>query len=134
MFDIDKHEKKILVVGYRNKIIETKDKWNQLNILDMQYMLGNNCRRPLLHTSKSYIWIEETNERINQFSIGYIINPNFHKNKAFKEQLKGFLKKIFGPSINIHIGKILLKKNTRVLALVMLYENGGGIKGKFSEC
>ena len=28
-----------------------------------------------------------------------------------------------GPSTNIHIGKILLKDNTRVLALVVFYEN-----------
>ena len=29
MFDIDNHEKEILSVGYKNKTIETKDKWNQ---------------------------------------------------------------------------------------------------------
>ena len=60
--------------------------------------------------AKRYIWLEETNDRINQFSVGYIINPNFHKNKAFKEKVKGFLKNTFVPSTNIHIGKILLKK------------------------
>ena len=53
MFDIDNHEKEILAVGYKNKKIETKDKWNQLNILDMQYLLGTNCRRSLLHMYKS---------------------------------------------------------------------------------
>ena len=50
----------------------------------MQYMLGANCRMPLLHMSKSYIWIEETNQRINEFSIGYMMNPNLYKNIAFK--------------------------------------------------
>ena len=57
-----------------------------------------------------------------------MINPNFHKNKAFKEQVKGCLKNIFGPYTNIHIGKILLNKNTRVLTLVMFYENRGKFK------
>ena len=52
MFDIDNHEKEILAVSYGNKTIETKDKWNQINLLDMQYLLGTNCRRPLLHISK----------------------------------------------------------------------------------
>ena len=58
MFDIDNHENEILAVGYENKINESKDKWNKLNLLDMQSLLGNNC-----------IWIEETNQRINEFSI-----------------------------------------------------------------
>ena len=49
MFDIDNHEKDILAVGYKNKTIETKDKWNQINLLDMQSLLGTNCCRPLLH-------------------------------------------------------------------------------------
>ena len=55
MFDIGNHENDILEVGYENKTIETKDKCNQLNILDIQSLLGTNCCRPLLHMSKSYI-------------------------------------------------------------------------------
>ena len=73
--------------------------------------------------SKSYIWIEETNQRINDLSIGYLMNPHLNTNKASREQVMGCLKNTFGPSTNINIGKILLKKNTRVLALVMFYEN-----------
>ena len=59
----------------------------------MQCMLGNNCRRLLLNMSKSYIWIEETNQRINEFSIGYMMNPNLNTNRAFREQVKVCLKK-----------------------------------------
>ena len=88
MFNIDNHEKDILAVDYKNKIIETKDKWNQINILDMQYLLGANCRMPLLHMSKSYIWLEETNQRINEFSIGYMMNPNLNRNRSFRDQVK----------------------------------------------
>ena len=68
MFDIDNHEKEILAVGYKNKTIETKEKWNQINLLDMQYLLGTNCLRPLLHMSKSYIWLEEKKESIKNFN------------------------------------------------------------------
>ena len=64
--------------------IETKDKWNQMNILNMQSMLVDNGRMPLLHMYKSYIWLEETNQRINEFSIGYIMNPTLYRNRAFK--------------------------------------------------
>ena len=123
MFDIDNYEKEILAVGYENKIIETRDKWNKLNLIDMQSLLGTNHHLTLSHMDRSFIWLEETNQRINEFSIGYMMNPNFHKNKAFREQVKVRFKNTFGTSTNAHIGKRLLKENKRVLALVMLYEN-----------
>ena len=40
------------------KKIETKDKWNQINVLSMEYALGANCRMPLLHMPNRKIWIE----------------------------------------------------------------------------
>ena len=106
--------------------IGTKDKWNQLNIIEIQSMLGTNHRPPLSHMAKSCIWLEERYQRINEFSIGYIINPNLHKNKVFRKQVKVCIKNTFGTSTNAHIGKIFLKENTRVLELVMFYENRGG--------
>ena len=63
-----------------------------------------------------------------------MMNPNLHKNKAIKEQVKVCLKNTFGPSTNIHIGKILLKENTRVLELVTFYDNREKVQGKCSEC
>ena len=72
--------------------IETEDKWNQLNFIDIQSLLGTNHRLPLSHMSISFIWLEEKNQRINEFSIGYMMNPNFHKNKDLREQVKVCLK------------------------------------------
>ena len=112
MFDIDNHDKEILAVGYENKTIEYKYKLNQLNIVDMKSLLGTNSR------------LEEKNQCINDFSIGYTMNPNLHKNKAFNEQVKGLLKNTFGPSTNIHIGKILLKKYKSVSIGYILWEWG----------
>ena len=71
--------------------------------------------------AESYIWSEETNQRINEFSIGYMMNPNLSTNKAFKEQVKLCMKATFSTSTITHISKILLKPNTRVLALVMFF-------------
>ena len=71
----------------------------------MQSLLGTKHYMPLTHMAKIYIWLEETNQRINQFSIGYMMNPNLHKNKGFREQVKGCLKNTFGPSTNIYIDK-----------------------------
>ena len=73
-------------------------------------MSGDNCRMPLLHMSKSYIWLEEKNQRINAFSIGYTMNPTLYKNRAFIEQMKVCFKNIFGPDTTSQINKILQKK------------------------
>ena len=108
--NIDQYEKEILAVYYINERIETKYKWNQINVLNMQSMLGANCRIPLLHMSKSYIWLGETNQIINELSIGYMMNPNLYKNRAFKDQVKVCFKHTFGPDTTSHINKILQKK------------------------
>ena len=56
---------------------------------------ANHCLQ-LLHMSKSFIFIEETEECINDFDIGYMIRPNFHVNKSFKEQVINFMNNNFG--------------------------------------
>ena len=85
-------------------------------------MLGTNHRLPLSHMAKSYIWIEETDQRINEFSIEYMMNPNLSINKYFKEQVKICMKTTFVTMTQQHISKFLSKTNTRVLALVMFYD------------
>ena len=95
MFNIDYHKKEILAVGYKNKTIKTQDKRNQLNHMDIQYLLGTNHRLPLSHMDQSYIWLEENNQRINEFSIGYMMNPDLNMNKVFREQVKLCIKNIF---------------------------------------
>ena len=42
--------------------------------------------------AKSFIWLGETKELINEFSIGYMINPTLNISKAFKEQVTKFMK------------------------------------------
>ena len=95
MFNIDNHKKYILAVGYEKIRIETEDKWNQLNLIDIQTLLGTNHRLPLSHMTKSYIWLEEKNQRINEFYIGYMMNPNLNMNKVFREQVKVCFKTTF---------------------------------------
>ena len=123
MFNIYNHEKDILAVGYKNKTIETKYKWNKLDFIDIQSLLGTNHRLPISHMAKSYIWLEESNQRINELSIVYMMNPNFSVNKAFKDQVKVCLKTTFSTSTLSHISKILLKPDTRVLSLVIFFDN-----------
>ena len=63
--------------------------------MDIQYLLGTNHHLHLSNMAKSYIWLEEINERINEFSIGYKMNPNLIMNKTYKEQVKVCMKTTF---------------------------------------
>ena len=81
-----------------------------MNILNMQSMLVDNGRMPLLHMSKSYLWLEETNQRINEFSFRYMMNPTLFNIRDFKEQVKVCFKNTFGTDITSNINNILLKK------------------------
>ena len=65
--NIVRYEKYISAEDFINKRIETKDKWNQIHLLSIESVLGANCRIPLIHMSNRKNWIEETNERINEF-------------------------------------------------------------------
>ena len=74
--------------------------------MHIQSLLGTHHNLLLSHMAKSYIWIEETNQRINEFSIGYMMNPNLSINKYFKEQVKICMKYIFGTMTQQHISNI----------------------------
>ena len=58
-------------------------------------LLGvNNCL-PLFHMSKIFVYINTTYERINPFSIGYMINPTLQVNKVFRDKVEKFLRDTF---------------------------------------
>ena len=70
-------------------------------------MLGAYHSLSLLHMAKSYSWLEETKELINEFSIEYMINPTLNIKKAFKEQVTRCINTTFGAITQPHISKIL---------------------------
>ena len=107
-----------------NKKTDAKDKWNQLYLLSMDSVLGVNCRIPLLNMSKRKFYIEITNEWINEFSFAYMCNPYIYRHKVFKEQVKACLSNTFGADTNKQINVILKRPNTRVIALIIIYEHG----------
>ena len=59
MFNIDNHDNEILAVGCKNKTIQTQDKWNQLNLMDIQSLLGTNHRMPLSHMDKNIFGLKK---------------------------------------------------------------------------
>ena len=83
MFTIENHERDKLAVGYQNKKNQTQDRRNHLNPMQIQSLFVSNHCLPLSHMSKHYIWLEETNERINEFSIGYTMNTSLSIDKSF---------------------------------------------------
>ena len=53
-----------------------------------------------------------------------MFNSTLHTNKVLKEQVKACLSNKFGADTNKQINVILLKRNTRVIALVVYDEHG----------
>ena len=62
---------------------------------------------------------------MNEFSFAYMCNPTLYKHKIFKDQVKSCLGNTFIADTNKHINDILLRPNTRVIALIVNYEHGG---------
>ena len=56
--------------------------------MPMLPLLMDNHRLQLFHMAKRFIRIEETSEHINEFDIGYMINPSLHINKYFRDQVE----------------------------------------------
>ena len=56
---------------------------------------------------------------INQFKIGYMINPSLQVNKVFIEQVENFLNDTFHENTMENIRDVLRKKNTCVIALII---------------
>ena len=73
--------------------------------------------------SKRYIWLEETNKRINEFSIGYIMSPNLNMNKVFRYQVNVCMKTTLSTSTMTPISKMFLKPSIIVIALVMFFDS-----------
>ena len=115
----------MIEIGNDNKKIKNKDKWNYFHHMSILPLLGDNRRLPLLNTNKSFIWIEETKEHINEFEIGYMINPNLNVNKSFKEKVEKCMNNTFSALTQPFIKNTMSKKNTCVLALLMFHKTRG---------
>ena len=65
----------MIAVQTENNKIKNKDIWNYFHHMPMLPLLGANHCLPLFHIDELFIWMEEIKRRINEFTIGYIINP-----------------------------------------------------------
>ena len=71
--------------------------------------------------AKRFIWLEEAKKCINEFEIGYMINPSLHVNKYFRDQVEKCMNAIFGELPQYFI-KSTLSKKTSLLALIIFHE------------
>ena len=99
--------------------------------MTMQSLLGTNHCLPLFHMATGFICLEETKERITDFSIGYMINPKLNIKKAFIEQVNKGMNTTFGEITQPHIRSTLEKNKTRVLTLLIFYETRKNPKKAF---
>ena len=57
----------------------------KIDVIPLFSLIRVNHRKPLINMSKRMVCIYATDEQINQFAIGYVINPSLHVNKVFIE-------------------------------------------------
>ena len=100
------------------------------SVIPIMPIVGVNHCLPILHTTKRMVHIYTTGKTIHQFAIGYTINPSIKFNKIFKTQVEKCLGYSFSIRTMKTINDCLMKKNTPVMALIMIYENNGEIPKK----
>ena len=53
-------------------------------------LVGVNNYLTLLHMSKTFVYMNSIENYMNQFAIGFMVNPKLHVDKAFKYQVKSY--------------------------------------------
>ena len=122
----------MIAVGTRKKI-KNKDISNYCHHMPMIPLLGANHCLPSFHMAERLIWINETKKRINEFTIGYMINTGLNVNKSFREQVGKCMYTTFGKITQHFIKATSEKDNTSVLSLIMFYETRADNPKKVSE-
>ena len=88
-------------------------------------LVGVNHLQPILHISKILVHCYPTDETIDQFAIGYMINPSLNSSKLFRKQVERCLIYTFRERTMETIRDCLWKNNTCLTALIIIYENNG---------
>ena len=58
----------------------------KIDVIPLFPLVGVNYRQPLLHMSTIMLHIYSTDERINRFSNGYMINSSLRIDRVFREK------------------------------------------------
>ena len=60
-------------------------------------------------------------KKINQFEIGYMINPSLRVNTVFREKVEKWFRATFHENKMENIRYVMRKKDTCVIAIIMFY-------------
>ena len=96
IFSTNTCKQDMISFGNDDKNNNNKDRWNYCHHMTVLSLLGANYRLPLFHMAKLFIWLTETKQRINDFTIGYMINPTLNVNKDFREKVEKCMYTTFG--------------------------------------
>ena len=111
-----------------------KDKWGKIGVVPLMPLVGVNHCQPILHMSKIMFHCYSTDEIINKFSIGYMINPSLNCNKLFREQVEKFSSVSFHKNTMETIKDCLRENNTCVMALIIFMRIMDKNQKKCIEC
>ena len=56
----------------------------KIDVIALFPLLGVNHCQPVLHMFRILVYLYTADKHINQFGIGYMINPTFKVNKVFR--------------------------------------------------
>ena len=59
-------------------------------------LLGINHCLPLFNMYKSFVYLKDAEEHINEFAIAYMVNPILHVNKSYKGKVEKCMNDTFG--------------------------------------
>ena len=85
-------------------------------------IVGVNHLIPILHMSKITVYINSSEKTVHQFAISYMINPSLHIKKMLKTQVEKCVGYSFSIKTMQTIKKIMMKKNTSIMAIILIYE------------
>ena len=77
-------------IGKGKEKILVKDKWETFNVIPLIPLVVVHHRQPILNISKIMVHCYSTDKIINQFAIGYMINPSLNHDKVFIEQVENY--------------------------------------------
>ena len=84
--------------------------------------------------SKIMVYFYATNGQMNQFEIGYMINPPLHINMVFREKFEKCLRDTYHENTMETIRNVIKNKDTCVIALMIFYESKGNKPKKCIGC
>ena len=121
---------KMIELAKEKKIIPEKYEWWLPDVIPLMPIVEVNHCLTILYMSKKMVHIYTTENTIHQFAISYIINPSLSINRVFREQVQKCLGFYFFINTMKTIRYCLLKNNTSVMAIILIYENSGKYIGK----